>query len=168
MDEVLSVLEPWYFVAVVVVSNWRGGSNEIKRYSAINRSYCIIHTFEFHQTLLKYLRTFLYENAVMMVGLTDQSDYSICHFVVRLSIHINSRGVLIKNWREENVGSVDIFGVVKCHILSKFRCLAECPFFWGGLCREIPIFHSFYRQFQKNNCQCGAWTKLRRLFITEI
>ena len=34
--------------------------------------------FDLPQTLPKYLGTFLHENAVMTIGLTDQSDYSIC------------------------------------------------------------------------------------------
>ena len=44
----------------------------------MNQSYCIIRTFDIRRTLPKYLRTFLHENAVLMIGLTDQSGYSIC------------------------------------------------------------------------------------------
>ena len=47
-------------------------TNEIKRYSAINQLYRIIHTFDSRRTLKKYLRTFLHENAVLVIGLTDQ------------------------------------------------------------------------------------------------
>ena len=61
-------------------------NNEIKRYRAINQSNCIIHTFDLCWTLPKYLRTFLHENVVLMIGLTDKSDYSICHFMVKLFI----------------------------------------------------------------------------------
>ena len=62
-------------------------TNEIKICSTINQSYRIIHMFDLRRTLpLKYLRTFLHENAVLTIGLTDQSDYSICHFMVRLFI----------------------------------------------------------------------------------
>ena len=43
--------------------------------------------FDLNRTLLKYLRTFLQKNAVLMIGLTDQSDYSICHFMVIIFIH---------------------------------------------------------------------------------
>ena len=53
-------------------------TNEIKRKSAINQSYRIIHTFFLRRTLPKYPRMFLHENAVLTIGLTDQSDYSIC------------------------------------------------------------------------------------------
>ena len=53
-------------------------TNEIKRYSAINQSYCIICTFDLRQTLPKYLRICLHGNAVLMICLTDQSGYSIC------------------------------------------------------------------------------------------
>ena len=42
--------------------------------------------FELRQTLPKYLRTFLHENSVMIIGLADQSDYSKCHFMVRFFI----------------------------------------------------------------------------------
>ena len=58
-------------------------TNEINRYSAIEQSYCILHKFDVHRTLPKYLRIFLHENAVLMIGLTYQSYYSICHFMVR-------------------------------------------------------------------------------------
>ena len=34
----------------------------------------------------KYLRIFLHENAAMMMGIMDQSYYSICHLLVRLFI----------------------------------------------------------------------------------
>ena len=34
--------------------------------------------FDFQITLPKYLRTFLHKNAITTIGLTDQSDYSIC------------------------------------------------------------------------------------------
>ena len=50
----------------------------ICRKERVNQSYCIIRTFDFCRTLLKYLRTFLHENAVLTIGLTDQSGYSIC------------------------------------------------------------------------------------------
>ena len=53
-------------------------TNGIKIYSAINQSYCIIRTFDLCRTLPKYLRTFLHENALLTIGLTDQSVYSIC------------------------------------------------------------------------------------------
>ena len=46
--------------------------------STINQYYCIIRTFDLCQTLAKYLRTFLHENAALTIGLTDQSGYSIC------------------------------------------------------------------------------------------
>ena len=52
-------------------------TNEIKRWSTINQSYCIIHTFDLRRDLPKYIRTFLHENEVLMIGLTDQSGYSI-------------------------------------------------------------------------------------------
>ena len=42
--------------------------------------------FDLCWTLPKYHRTFLHENAVLMVGLTEKSYYSICHFLVRLYI----------------------------------------------------------------------------------
>ena len=61
-------------------------NNEIKIYSAINQLYRIIHMFDLGQTLPKYLRTFLHKNAVLMIGLTDQSYHSICHFMVRIFI----------------------------------------------------------------------------------
>ena len=61
-------------------------TNEINRLNAINQSYRIIYTFDLRQTLPKYLRTFLHKNEVLMVGLTDQSYYSICHIMVRLLI----------------------------------------------------------------------------------
>ena len=61
-------------------------TNDIKIYSAIKQSYCIIHTFNLHWTLPKYLRTFLHGNVVLTIGLTDQSDYSIRHFMVRIFI----------------------------------------------------------------------------------
>ena len=69
-------------------------TNEIKRYIYINHLNRIIHTFDLRQTLPKYIRTFYDENAVMMIGLTDQSDYSICHFKVRVFICTvgNTRG----------------------------------------------------------------------------
>ena len=56
-------------------------SNEIKRYSAIHQSNRIIHTFDLRRTLPKYIRTFLHENAVLTIGITDQSDYSICYLI---------------------------------------------------------------------------------------
>ena len=37
--------------------------------------------------LTKYLRTFLHKNSVLTIGITDQSDYSICYVMVRLFIH---------------------------------------------------------------------------------
>ena len=43
--------------------------------------------FDLRRTLPKYLRTFLHENAVLVIGLTDQPDYSICHFMVIIFIH---------------------------------------------------------------------------------
>ena len=42
-----------------------------------------MQTFDLRRTSQKHLRTFLHENAVMMIVLTDQSYYSICHFMVR-------------------------------------------------------------------------------------
>ena len=36
-----------------------------------------------YQNILEH---FLHENAVMMIGLTRQPDYSTCHFIVRLFI----------------------------------------------------------------------------------
>ena len=62
-------------------------TNEIKRWRSINQSNRIIHTFDLRRTLAKYLRTFLHVNIALIIGLTDQSDYSICHFMVRLFIH---------------------------------------------------------------------------------
>ena len=38
----------------------------------------MIRTFVLLRTLPKYLTTFLHENAVLTIGLTDQSGYSIC------------------------------------------------------------------------------------------
>ena len=61
-------------------------TNEIKIYIAINESYCIITTFYLRRTLPNSLGTFLHENAVFTICLTDQSDYSIFHFMVRLFI----------------------------------------------------------------------------------
>ena len=49
-----------------------------KKKSTINQSYCIIHTFDLRRTLPKYLRTFLHKKAVLTIGLTDKSGYSIC------------------------------------------------------------------------------------------
>ena len=43
--------------------------------------------FDLRRILPKYLRTFLHENAALTIGITDQSDYSICYFMVRLLIH---------------------------------------------------------------------------------
>ena len=51
-------------------------TNGIKKYKAINQSYHIIHTVDLRQTLPKYIITFFHENAVLMIGITDQSDYS--------------------------------------------------------------------------------------------
>ena len=34
----------------------------------------------------QYILDIFHENAGLMIGLTDQSDYSICHFMVRLFI----------------------------------------------------------------------------------
>ena len=48
-------------------------TNGIKIYSTINQSYFIIRTFDLRRTLPKYLRTFLYKNAVVTIGLADQS-----------------------------------------------------------------------------------------------
>ena len=62
-------------------------TNKIKRQRAINQSYRIIHTFDLRQNLPKYIRTFLHENVVLMIGLEYQSDYSICHFMVTIFIH---------------------------------------------------------------------------------
>ena len=53
-------------------------TNGINIYSTINQSYCIICTFDLRRTLPKYIRTFLHKNAVLTIGLTDQSGYSIC------------------------------------------------------------------------------------------
>ena len=53
--------------------------------------------FDLHQILPKYLWTSLYENSFLMIGITDQSDYSICHFVVRLFIHTVRQKS--KNWK---------------------------------------------------------------------
>ena len=53
-------------------------TNQIKIQIDINQTYFIIHTFDLRRTLPKYLRTFLHGNAVLTIGLTDQSDYSIC------------------------------------------------------------------------------------------
>ena len=75
-------LTPLFFTLRKIVLQ----NNDIKRYRAINQSNRIMHTFDLLQTLPKYLRTFLNENAVLMIGLTDQSDYSIYHFMVRLFI----------------------------------------------------------------------------------
>ena len=61
-------------------------THEIQIYSAINQSYFIIHMFDLRQTLEKYLRTFFHKNAVMMIGLMDQSDYSIYQFMVIIFI----------------------------------------------------------------------------------
>ena len=43
--------------------------------------------FDLRQTLPKYHRTFCHEDAVLEIVLTDQSDYSICYFTVRIFIH---------------------------------------------------------------------------------
>ena len=61
-------------------------TNKIKIWSAINQSYHIIYAFDLRWTLQKYLRTFLHKNEVMMIGLTNQSYFSMCHFMVRLFI----------------------------------------------------------------------------------
>ena len=53
-------------------------TNGVKIYSTINQSYCIIRTFDLCRTLPKYLRTFLHEYALLKIGLTDKSGYSIC------------------------------------------------------------------------------------------
>ena len=54
--------------------------------STINQSYWIIRTFDLCQTLPNYLRTFLHENALLTIGLTDQSGYSI-YLVYGQSFH---------------------------------------------------------------------------------
>ena len=77
-----SSLTPLFFTIKKLVLQ----TNVIKKWIDINQSYRIIHTFDLRQTLPKYLRTFLQENAVLAIGPTDQSDYSICHFMVRLFI----------------------------------------------------------------------------------
>ena len=46
-----------------------------------------MHMFDLRQTLPKYLGTFLHENSVLIIGLTDQSGYSVCHLLVRLFIN---------------------------------------------------------------------------------
>ena len=38
----------------------------------------MIRTFDLCRTLPKYLRTFLHKNALLTIGITDQSGYSIC------------------------------------------------------------------------------------------
>ena len=43
--------------------------------------------FDLRRTLTKYIRAFFHEKAVLTIGQTDQSDYSICYFMVRLFIH---------------------------------------------------------------------------------
>ena len=53
-------------------------TNEMTRWSAINQSYRIIHTFGLRRTLPKYLRTFLHKNTVLMICLTEEAYYSIC------------------------------------------------------------------------------------------
>ena len=47
-------------------------TNDKKRKSDINQSYCIILKFDLRRILPKYLRTFFHENAVMTIGLTEQ------------------------------------------------------------------------------------------------
>ena len=42
---------------------------------------------DLRRILPKYFRKNLHENAVLTIGLTDQSYYSICHFMVRIFIH---------------------------------------------------------------------------------
>ena len=39
--------------------------------------------FDLRRTLPKYLITFLHENVVLGIGITDQSDYSIYYLLVR-------------------------------------------------------------------------------------
>ena len=42
--------------------------------------------FDFLQNLPKHLRTFWHENSVLMIGITDQSNYSKSHFIITLFI----------------------------------------------------------------------------------
>ena len=72
-------------------------TNEIKIYRAINQSYRIIQTFYVRRTLPKYLRTFLQKHLVLMMVITDQSYYSLCHllaktFILTVYIYIKIRG----------------------------------------------------------------------------
>ena len=84
-----SSLTPLFFTIKKTVMR----TNEIKRLRAINQSYFIIHTFDLRQTLPKYLRTFLHENVVLTISLTDQSGYSIC-LLYGQTFHPDSRGHL--------------------------------------------------------------------------
>ena len=70
----------------LIIKKLKLKTNGIKRFSAINQSYRIVQMFELCRTLPKYLRTFLHKHAALTIGLTDQSDYSLCHFMIRLFI----------------------------------------------------------------------------------
>ena len=61
-------------------------TNGIKSWSTINQSYHIIHRFDLHRALPKYIITFLNKNEGLMIGLTEKWDYSILHFMVTVFI----------------------------------------------------------------------------------
>ena len=109
-------------------------TNEIKRQSAINQSYHIIHTFDLRQTLPKYFRTFLHKNSFLTIGLTDQSDYSIFHLLVRLFIHTVNANYNESNQRKttctfyiyKNKQLLNVFIYKKLDTSQKARQCASC------------------------------------------
>ena len=90
-------------------------TNEIKRYSAIDQSYCIVRTFDLRQTLPKYIITFWHKNAVLTIGLMDQSDYSIYHLLVRIFIPIvgnNRASNFIQDYLETLFFKETAYGII--------------------------------------------------------
>ena len=57
---------------------WDSMKNWSSFYWYKSTSYWTVPLYDVRRTWQKYLRIVLHENAVLTIGLTDQSDYSIC------------------------------------------------------------------------------------------
>ena len=73
-------------ISTKFVHFWDSMKNWSSFYWSKGNSYWTVSLYGVRRTWQKYLWNFLHKNLFLMVGLTDQPDYSICHLMVTVFI----------------------------------------------------------------------------------